>query len=86
MAELVAMEHPLLDRVEQAISKIRPFLNSDNGDVKVVNITHDNEVQVELVGACITCPMSSMTMKAGVEDAIRSAVPEIVRVVAINIG
>ena len=86
MAELVAMEHPLLDRVEQAISKIRPFLKSDNGDVKVVNITDDNEVQVELVGACITCPMSSMTMKAGVEDAIRSAVPEIVRVVAINIG
>ena len=84
MVHLETAQHPLLDRVETALNNIRPFLKSDHGDVRVINITPENEVQVELMGACETCPMSAMTMKAGIEDAIRSAVPEIIKVVAIN--
>lgn len=78
------VQHPLLARVEQAIESIRPFLEADGGNLEIVGITADNKVQVKLVGACSTCPMSSMTLKAGVEDAILKAVPEITGVVEIT--
>jgi len=74
----------LLDKVELALDSIRPFLKSDNGDVKVISITPEMIVQVELLGACQTCRMSSMTMKAGVEEAIKNAVPVIRGVEALN--
>lgn len=86
MVDIETAKHPLTDRVETALNNIRPFLKSDHGDVRVIQITEENEVQVELLGACESCPMSSMTMKAGIEDAIKSAVPEITKVVAINIA
>ena len=84
MVDIETAKHPLLDRVELALENIRPFLRSDQGDVRVIQITPENEVQVELMGACESCPMSAMTMKAGIEDAIKNAVPEITKVVAIN--
>ncbi len=70
----------LLKRVEDSLSTIRPYLEEDGGDIKVVDII-DNVVRVQLLGACVGCPMSEMTMKAGVEQAIKNAVPEIKKVV-----
>ena len=74
----------LIQRVEDALNKIRPYLEADGGDVRIVSIK-DGIVQIELLGACGSCPMSTMTMKAGVEEAIIKAVPEISAVEAINI-
>jgi len=76
----------MLDRVEAALDKIRPFLITDGGNVKVLEITDDFIVKLELQGACGTCPMSPMTMKAGVEEALMRDVPEIKGVVAVNVA
>ena len=54
----------MIERVEAALEKIRPFLQSDGGDVKVLEVTDDLIVRLELLGACGACPMSPMTMKA----------------------
>ncbi|MFT6055396.1 MAG: Fe-S cluster biogenesis protein NfuA [Roseivirga sp.] len=74
----------MIDKVEAALDKIRPFLKADGGDVRVLEITEDMVVRLELVGACETCPMSHMTMKAGIEEAIKRDIPEIKSVVAVN--
>lgn len=67
----------LIDRVDQALDSIRPYLEADGGNVKVVEITEDNVVKVQLMGACDGCTMSAMTMKAGIEEAIKKMIPEI---------
>ncbi|GAB3340019.1 NifU family protein [Marivirga atlantica] len=72
------------DRVEKALDSIRPYLEADGGNVRVLDI-NDGLVRLELLGACGNCPMSTMTLKAGVEEAIKKAVPEITAVEAINI-
>lgn len=82
MSELNISES-LLSRVETALESIRPYLHADGGDVRIVAITPENIVQLELQGNCSSCSMSVMTLKAGVEEAIRKAVPEIKGVVAI---
>ena len=74
----------LLERVEQAIEGIRPYLKDDGGDVKIVEVTNEMEVRVELLGACASCSMSPSTMKAGIEEAIKRAVPEIKTITAVN--
>jgi Fe-S cluster biogenesis protein NfuA len=76
--------HPLTERVEQALEQIRPFLQQDGGNVQLLEITVENDVKLELLGACRTCSMSMMTMKAGIEETIKRAVPEINTVEAIN--
>jgi len=75
----------LYTRVEQALDNMRPYLLADGGDVKLVEITEDHIVLLELLGACETCPMSPMTMKAGIEDAIKRVAPEIHSIKAINL-
>jgi len=75
----------ILQKVEDALQAIRPYLEADGGDVKILNINEEGIVKLELLGACGTCPMSAMTLKAGVEEAIKRAVPEINGVEAINI-
>ena len=75
----------LLERVEKSLDTMRPYLNDDGGNVEIVEITDDMIVRLKLVGACSTCPQSFMTMKAGIEEAVRRAVPEIKSVVAINL-
>ena len=75
----------LQDRIEQALDSIRPYLKTDGGDVKLLEVTKDHVAHIELLGACGACPMSSMTFKAGIEEAIKRSVPEIKEVVAINI-
>jgi len=71
------------DRVEKAIEKIRPFLQRDGGDIELVDIV-DGVVKVRLKGACSGCPMSQMTLKEGVERALKKDVPEVVRVEAVD--
>ena len=71
-------------RVEEALDSIRPYLVADGGDVELIEITDDLIVRVELKGACQACSMSKMTMKAGIEETIKRAVPEIKHVEAVN--
>lgn len=70
----------LLSRVEASLDTMRPYLQKDGGNVEVVDIDDNNTVWVRLVGACENCPQSYMTMKAGIEEAVKNAVPEIVAV------
>lgn len=74
----------LLQRVEEALNTIRPYLNADGGSVRLVGITPDMVVELELLGACGNCPMSTMTLRAGIEQAIKRAVPQIARVEAVS--
>jgi Fe-S cluster biogenesis protein NfuA len=75
----------LLDRVEAALDSIRPYLEADGGNVSIEEITPDNVVRLKLLGSCGSCPMSIMTLKAGIEEAIKKAVPEITGIEAINL-
>lgn len=74
----------ILERVEESLNTMRPYLNDDGGNVEVVEITDEMIVKVKLLGACSNCPQSFMTMKAGIEDAVKRAVPEIKGVEAVN--
>jgi len=71
-------------RIEAALDNIRPYLEADGGNVKLIEVTPDMIVRLELEGACASCNMSAMTMKAGVQDAIMRAIPEVKSVEAIN--
>ncbi|EKB50459.1 NifU family protein [Cecembia lonarensis] len=80
------MNLTLVEKVEKALNSIRPYLEADGGNVKIVEITDDMILRLELTGTCSSCPMSSMTLKAGVEEAIKRDIPEIVKVEAINVA
>ncbi len=71
------------ERVEAALNKIRPSLQADGGDVELIEVTSDGVVKVKLTGACRGCPMSQMTLKAGIEKVIKQEVPEVKEVVAV---
>lgn len=73
------------EKVEIALDGVRPYLEADGGNVSVVSISEDLVVTLELHGACGTCPMSTMTFKAGLEEAILKAIPEVKKVEAINL-
>lgn len=75
----------LLAQVEAALDTIRPYLIADAGNVSIIEITEDKVLKLKLLGSCESCPMSIMTLKAGIEQAVKKAVPEIVAVEAINI-
>ena len=79
------VEMSLIERVELALDTIRPYLLTDGGNVSVEEITDSNVVKLKLLGACGSCPMSIMTLKAGIEEAIKKAVPEITGVEAVNL-
>ncbi len=72
------------EKIEEALNSIRPYLEADGGNVELLEITEDMVVKVELQGACKSCSMSSMTMKAGIEETIRRAVPEVTKVEAVS--
>lgn len=78
------MNDALNERVENALDTIRPYLKADGGDVELVRITEEGIVEVKLTGACTNCPMSSMTLRAGVERALIREVPGIRRVEAVS--
>lgn len=72
------------ERVLKALERVRPYLQSDGGDIRLIEITDDNIVKVKLEGACHGCPYSMQTLKAGVEQALLKEVPEIKSVVAVD--
>ena len=72
-------------RIEASLDSIRPYLEADGGNVKVTEITPENVVKLEFVGACGNCRMSTMTFKAGVEAAIRRDVPEVKSIEVVNL-
>ncbi len=78
------MENELVEKVEKALDSIRPYLKADGGNVQLVRVTEDGIVEVKLQGACLGCPMSQMTLRAGVERALIREVPGIRRVEAVN--
>ncbi|EAZ79254.1 NifU family protein [Algoriphagus machipongonensis] len=79
------MQTELKNKIEFALDTIRPYLEADGGNVRIVELTEDMVLRIEMLGSCGSCPMSSMTLKAGVEDAIKRAIPEITKVEAINL-
>ena len=74
----------ITQRVEGALKTLRPYLEANGGDITLVEVTDELCVRVELHGACADCQMIHITMKGGVEQAIRQAAPEVVKVEAIN--
>lgn len=75
----------LIQKIERALDSMRPYLAADGGNVRVLDVTDDRTVRLELMGSCGSCPMSAMTFKGGLEEAILKAVPEIRKVEAVNI-
>jgi Fe-S cluster biogenesis protein NfuA len=74
----------LIQKVENVIEQIRPYLQQDGGDIHFVELTEENIVNVELRGACGSCPYSMLTLKSGVETAVKKAIPEILAVEAVR--
>lgn len=80
----MSQDPSLLARVENALNQLRPYLEADNGDVSLIEITDDMVVRLKFLGACRSCSMSAMTLKAGIEQTILRMVPEIKSVEAIE--
>ena len=74
----------ITERVKEVLNKVRPYLQSDGGDIELVEVAYDLTVKVRLSGACSGCPYSLQTLKAGVEQALLKEVPEIKEVVAVD--
>ncbi len=70
--------------VEKALEEIRPFLQSDGGDISLISIDNDKSVKVKLEGACVGCSVNQMTLKSGVEMTIKKYVPQIEEVINID--
>ena len=81
----IQTDKDFLLRIESALDQIRPYLEADGGNVKVLEVSENMVLKLELLGACGSCPMSAMTLKAGVEQAVLKAVPELVAVEAVNL-
>ena len=75
-----------IELIEQALETVRPYLLADGGDVKLLDLTDDMTVILELQGSCQSCPMSAMTFRAGLEESIRKAVPHVNKVIASNVA
>lgn len=80
---MIAQSSEIWRKVEHSLNSIRPYLEADGGNIEIVEITDDFVLNVRLLGACQACPMSELTMTAGVEEAIKAAVPEIIKVQAV---
>jgi Fe-S cluster biogenesis protein NfuA len=78
------MDTVLRRKIEEALDTIRPYLEADGGNVEIIEITGDQVLKLELKGACKTCNMSHMTMKAGIEETVKRAVPEIKEIISVN--
>jgi Fe-S cluster biogenesis protein NfuA len=70
-------------KVEAALGKIRPSLQTDGGDVELIEVTPERVVKVRLAGACAGCPMGQMTLRMGIEKVVKREVPEVTEVVSI---
>ena len=74
----------LKEKVESALEKVRPSLQADGGDVELIDVSDDGLVKVKLQGACAGCPMSTMTLKMGIEKILKQNVPEVSAVESVN--
>ena len=73
-----------LYKIEQAIEQLRPFMLEDGGDLEFIEFTDSGIVKVKLLGACVDCSMSHMTLRAGLEEALKVAAPEVLKVEAVE--
>ena len=80
----IITDKKVLSKIEGALDEIRPYLEADEGDIRLIEVTDDMVVKVKLLGACSDCNVSMMTMKSGVEQAIKRAVPDIKEVIDIT--
>jgi Fe-S cluster biogenesis protein NfuA len=78
------MKSEIVDKIEKALADIRPYLESDGGDISLVEVTQDMVVKLKLHGACQNCNVNQMTLKTGVEQSIKKYAPEIVKVINID--
>ncbi len=72
------------ERVEEVLDQIRPALQADGGNVELVDVSEDGVVSVKLVGACGSCPMSTMTLKMGIEKTLKEKIAEVKEVVQVR--
>jgi len=71
------------DKVEEVLNKVRPLLIRDGGDVELIEVNDDGTVKVKLTGACAGCPMSTMTLKMGIEKILKEEIPEVKQVISV---
>ena len=79
-----SQKQALLEKIEEALNLVRPHLNVDGGDVEVVEVTDDLRLRIRWLGMCENCAMSTMTLRAGIAEAIKGKIPEITAVEAVN--
>ena len=80
----IITDKTIIKKVEEALDQIRPYLESDGGDIRLIEITDDFIVKVKLLGACGDCQVSTMTLKAGVEQAVKKVLPQVKEVVDVD--
>ena len=80
----IITDKTIIDKIEVALDEIRPFLEADGGDINFIELTDEMVVKVKLIGACESCNISMMTLKNGVEVAIKGAVPQVKEVIEIS--
>lgn len=81
---VIEAKSDFLERINASLNDIRPFLKEDGGNIEVVDVSDDNIVSIRWMGNCENCSMSAMTMRAGIEQTIRTKMPEIKGVIAVN--
>jgi Fe-S cluster biogenesis protein NfuA len=86
MATAAQKQNELIKKTEAALDSIRPYLETDGGNVRIVELSSDGILKLEFVGNCQGCPMSSMTFKAGVEEAVKRLVPEIKSIEVVSLA
>lgn len=82
---MVLNKAELTVKINESLEQLRPFLVADGGDMELVEITDEGVARVRLLGACSDCSMSLMTLKAGLEEAVKKVAPEIISVEAVNL-
>jgi Fe-S cluster biogenesis protein NfuA len=80
----IITDEKILNKIKNALDEIRPYLEADGGDINFVELTDDWVVKVKLIGACSSCSISMMTLKNGVEMAVKRAVPKVKEVLEIS--
>lgn len=70
-------------KVQEVLDKVRPALQADGGDCELINVREDNVIEVRLQGACGSCPMATLTLKAGIERVLKEEIPEVKEVISV---
>ena len=80
----IITDNTIIEKIESALTKIRPYLEADGGDIRLVEVTDDMVVKIKLMGACSDCNVSMMTLKNGVEVEIKNILPEVKEVIDVT--